>query len=295
VGTIVAGMTAFYMTRMLVVTFYGESRMTPEVESHVHENSRVMTTPLIILAVLAVIGGYVGIPANLQIGPLAALHDRVDIVRWLEPVTGGHGEAHGAVEAEHAALPGASAGSEEPRIVLASQELAVQEPAAQEQVAAEDHGDEVALEWALMLTSVAVAMTGIGVAWKLYSGGPQAATRLQERFPALYRLLFNKYWVDEFYDAAVVNRVKDIGNGLDLFDGAVIDGVVNGTAAATLQSAHASNEFDERVIDGAVDGVGNGLWAQSWIFRSLQTGRVQNYALIITLGVFVLVSAWLFL
>jgi NADH-quinone oxidoreductase subunit L len=282
VGTIVAGMTAFYMTRMLVVTFYGTSRMDPEVEAHVHENPKVMTTPLIALAILSVVGGYVGIPANLQIGPLAALHDRVDVIEWLAPVTGG---GHGEPAGEHAALVLDGAGA--PSNAM----MAAQEPVE----GAADHGSEAALEWALMLTSVAVALGGIGVAWKLYSGGPEAATRLAERFPGAYRLLFNKYWVDEAYDAAVVNRVKDVGDGLGLFDRAVIDGVVNGTAAATLQSATASDRFDDRVIDGAVNGVGDSLWSGSWVFRSLQTGFVQNYALIITVGVFVLVSAWLFL
>ena len=144
-----------------------------------------------------------------------------------------------------------------------------------------------------MLASVTVALSGIGLAWLIYGRRPQLAGELQQRFAGLYRTLWNKYWVDETYDALVVNRVKDMGTALGVFDDAIVDGVVNGTAAATLQGATASKEFDERVVDGAVNGVGNGLWSGSWFARALQTGFVQNYALVMALGVFVLVSAWL--
>ncbi len=291
VGTLVAGMTAFYMFRMLLVTFYGESRMDEHTESHVHENPPVMTYPLIVLAILSVIGGYVGIPANLQIGPLAAIHDRVDLIGWLEPVTGG---AHvgGGERAEQDAAHAAAAGPiqlpvagaiGEPEIIVVAQNEGQAE-------AAEDH---TALEWTLMLISTGVALAGIGLAWRLYGSSP--ATEPQKRFGSPYRVLWNKYWVDELYDALFVNRAKDLGTGLWLFDDGVVDGVVNGTANATLQTATASTEFDERVVDGTVNGVANSFWSGSWIFRALQTGFVQNYALIIAIGVFVVVSAYLFL
>jgi NADH-quinone oxidoreductase subunit L len=157
----------------------------------------------------------------------------------------------------------------------------------------EEHAeDHTTLEWALMLTSVGIAVAGIGLAWKMY-GGDVRSEPLRTRLGGLYGALWNKYWVDEAYDAMFVNRSKDLGTGLWAFDDAIVDGVVNGTANATLQSANASNEFDERVVDGAVDGVGYGLWSGSWLFRGLQTGFVQNYALIIAVGMFVLVSAWL--
>jgi NADH-quinone oxidoreductase subunit L len=65
VGVITAGMTAFYMFRLFFMVFLGKSRMDPHVESHAHESPKPMTIPLVILAVLSVIGGYVGIPASL--------------------------------------------------------------------------------------------------------------------------------------------------------------------------------------------------------------------------------------
>ncbi len=304
VGTLVAGMTAFYMTRMLIMVFYGDSRMDEHTESHVHENPPVMTAPLVVLAILSIVGGYVGIPANLQMGPLAALHERVDIVRWLEPVTGGHAPAqedHGEAEA-HAMLPpsdtlvGPAVGGEaaqvaaragaEPTFVLAAQEA--------DDAAAEHSDDHTALEWTLMLISTTVALAGIGLAYQIYGRGAPA-DEPAKRFGGLYSAMWNKYWVDELYEAVFVNRAKDLGKGLWVFDDAVLDGTVNGVAEATKQSATASNEFDGRVIDGTVNGVANSVWSSSWIFRALQTGMVQNYALVIAIGVFVLVSAYLFL
>jgi len=301
IGTLVAGMTAFYMTRMLLVTFYGDSRMDEHVEAHAHENSRVMTVPLVALAALSIVGGYVGIPANLQVGPLGALHDSIDIVRWLEPITGAHGEADhadGADAAEHATLvPGEARvlGTLDGDGAILAAGVMLTEPtaAATVLVAAEEGEDHTRLEWTLMLASVAVALTGIGLAYRTYGAG--VSEEPLARFSGIHRTLWNKYWVDELYDALFVNRTKDLGSGLWLFDDAVVDGTVNGVAESTKQAANASTEFDNRVVDGSVNGVGNTFWAGSWIFRALQTGYVQNYALVIALGLFVLISAYMFL
>lgn len=78
VGVITAGMTAFYMFRLVYMTFFGEGRMDQHTKEHLHESPKVMTIPLIALAVLSVIGGYVGIPAALGGGN--------HFEHWLEPV-----------------------------------------------------------------------------------------------------------------------------------------------------------------------------------------------------------------
>ncbi|GAB4371196.1 MAG: NADH-quinone oxidoreductase subunit L [Deltaproteobacteria bacterium] len=95
VGTLAAGITAFYMFRLVFLTFFGESRMEPEVEKHVHESPYSMTVPLMILAVLSVAGGWIGIPEAL------GGHNRFE--QWLAPVFshGAEGAAHGA--AHHSA------------------------------------------------------------------------------------------------------------------------------------------------------------------------------------------------
>jgi NADH-quinone oxidoreductase subunit L len=99
VGTVAAGITAFYMFRLVFLTFFGDSRMDPEVEAHVHESPYSMTVPLMILAVLAVAGGWVGIP------PVLGGHNYFE--GWLAPVFAhaaegaAHGEAHASAALEY--------------------------------------------------------------------------------------------------------------------------------------------------------------------------------------------------
>ncbi|MBI5418832.1 MAG: NADH-quinone oxidoreductase subunit L [Deltaproteobacteria bacterium] len=87
IGTLAAGVTAFYMFRLVFMTFYGESRMEPAVEKHVHESPWSMTVPLMLLAVFSVIGGWVGVPEVL------GGHNYFE--EWMAPVFG-HGAAHEA-------------------------------------------------------------------------------------------------------------------------------------------------------------------------------------------------------
>jgi len=277
VGTLVAGLTAFYMFRMYFVVFQGESRMDPHVEEHAHESPRAMAVPLMILAVLSIIGGYVGIPGVLRIGPLASLTERFNLIDWLSPALGG--------EQSHAAIATAR------DTLLASAQPAVGLLQEAEHAAEASHG----LELMLMLTSTVVALAGIGFAYFIYVKMPRRANDLYERFQGAYRVLWNKYWVDELYDALFVNRVKDAGDAFWVLDDALVDGAVNGVANSTRRGASASMAFDGMVVDGAVNTVGDELTRSSRLFRSWQTGEVQNYALIIALGIFVLISAYLFL
>ena len=94
IGLVTAGMTAFYMFRLMNMTFFGKSRVDHEVEHHIHESPSSMTVPLIILAVLSVIGGWVGIPHALGGGN--------QFERWLEPVTSRVGGAAEAAAEAHA-------------------------------------------------------------------------------------------------------------------------------------------------------------------------------------------------
>ena len=90
-----AGLTAVYMTRLVVLTFFGTSRMSPEVERHVHESPRTMTIPLVILAAGSLLVGFLGTPAFLGLGP-----NRFE--QWLEPVFASaepFGAAHGPAAA----------------------------------------------------------------------------------------------------------------------------------------------------------------------------------------------------
>jgi NADH-quinone oxidoreductase subunit L len=104
VGTAAAGITAFYMFRLVFLTFFGDSRMDPDVERHVHESPYSMTVPLMLLAVLSVAGGWIGIPE--------ALGGHNYFEAWLAPVFGhgtegaAHGGGHHSLALEYLLMAG---------------------------------------------------------------------------------------------------------------------------------------------------------------------------------------------
>jgi NADH-quinone oxidoreductase subunit L len=106
--------------------------------------------------------------------------------------------------------------------------------------------------------------------------------------------LSNKYYVDELYNATVISGTFASGRGLWSVDRNVVDGVVNGSSKLTLVSSWFSGLTDRTVVDGAVNLVGWTMQESSYWFRRLQTGLVQNYALLMLFGVFAFVSIYLF-
>jgi NADH-quinone oxidoreductase subunit L len=186
VGILTALLTAIYSFRIVFLPFWGEyrggevgkkrSKAKHGAEQggvHVHESPRVMTTPLMILAVLALLGGLLGLP-------------RLSLIEgWLEPVF-------------HAA--------------------------------AKPHG---ALEFVFLLISAAVALAGIYLAYRAYVADPEWPARLRERFALLHQLVSHKYYVDEIYTAVIVNPLRDLAGWFaNVGDGRIIEGLVNGLAAA---------------------------------------------------------------
>jgi len=221
-----AGITAFYMFRAVYLTFFGKRRYTDEAAHHLHESPAVMTVPLMILAAGSVLAGIVGIPAVL--GGSNWFH------RYLQPAIGptvhaGEAGSH-AVEAVHGA----------------------------------GHGS-TGLELALMVLSVAVGVAGILLARHLYLKNPAVPGRIAERFEGLYRLVYNKYFVDEAYEASVVRPGYRLSNTVlfRVIDVAIIDGIVNGVGVFA------------RLVGSAV--------------RLVQTGVVRTYALIFLLGIIYLI------
>ena len=159
--------------------------------------------------------------------------------------------------------------------------------------AAADAHLSVAGELGLMLLSVLVAAAGIAVARHVYVASPALATAAADRAAAVYRLLRNKYYVDELYDATVIRGTSAAAGGLWVFDRRIIDGAVNGSGWSTQLAAWFSHMVDKHVVDGAVNGVGGLASRGSYAFRRLQTGLVQNYALMMIAGVFVLLTVYL--
>ncbi len=243
VGLAAAGLTAYYMFRLIFMTFYGEPRMDEHKAEHVHESPRTMTWPLIVLAAGSVVAGFIGLPPWL--GPNLFEH-------FLEPAlaTAYHGESHG----HHSA----------------------------------------ALEVGLALLSVLVAAAGALLAYLFFVRGWDGMAALRQRLAPLRRLIANKYYVDEAYDALVVERTKDSGDALSWFDAKVVDGAVNGSALATRITAWISGQADIHVVDRIVNLVGETVNFFSAAFRKLQTGLMQSYALYFVIGLVFAVTVYIF-
>jgi len=140
----------------------------------------------------------------------------------------------------------------------------------------------------LMMIATGIALLGWGLAHYFYSVNLSLPDRLAEKFQAAYRILLNKYYVDELYDLVWVEPTKTLGHLLDWFDRNVIDGLVRAVAHLADVVAAASTWMEKYVIYGGLNviGYGNHLAARQW--RQLQSGMVHHYAAIIVAGLFLL-------
>ena len=226
-------LTAFYMTRLMVLTFHGENRTGDEERKHLHEVGPVMWMPLAVLAVLSIFGGWINVPEEIRhsfLGGMGALPMSEWLHHWLEPVTGHATE----IQVEHM--------GEKPHY-------------------APFGGGEVL--WAVISTALAalVVLAATQVVGRR-SADPRPAT-------GFTRVLYNKYYVDELYDRVIVRPVLSASRFLwRVVDALVIDGFVN-----------------------AVGQVGKGI---GWFTTLLQNGRVNTYAMFITVGVLLILGAWAF-
>src|SRR5208282_3991278 len=86
------------------------------------------------------------------------------------------------------------------------------------------------MEIGMAALSVAIALSGIFLAYTMYCKKSAVPERISKQFNGLYTTLVHKYYIDELYDALFVNRAKDAGRSLWRFDSKVVDGAVNDTA-----------------------------------------------------------------
>lgn len=223
-----------------------------------HESPWVMTVPLIVLAILSAFGGLVGVPYALSGGAIDNYFEHT-----LEPVIA-HPAESGAVASGHA-----EGEAEKPRLLSkeppphdGASPLSVGEGAQHEPAAERAHSpEEVNQERLFSGISVLIALAGIGFGWFAFRNRP-----LRE----MPQLLENKYYVDEAYNAALINPIK-VGSreGLwKLFDVGVIDGIVNGLGRAITEIGRA--------------------------VRYLQMGFVRSYAAVILLGALVIIGYFTF-
>jgi NADH-quinone oxidoreductase subunit L len=264
IGFITALLTAFYMFRLMLLTFHGHARMSPEVEHHIHESPRSMTMPLVILGFFSIFAGWLGAPHSL------GGSDRFEA--FLHPVFAK--EAH----------------------VLRTEGKPGQLAAARKE---EEHTSPV--EYALMFLSVGAAVVGWGMAWQAYRHADKGYVEpIAAKTPQLYNLLYNKYFVDEGYDYVFTGRRKagnlrlgamGLGEASSWFDSRVIDGTVNGAGWITRLTATLSTWWDKWIIDGVgVNGPATLARLLSYPVKLLQWGLVQWYALVMVVGLVYFVS-----
>ncbi len=230
VGFVVAGMTAFYMFRLMGLTFWGTFRGPKAIWDKIHESSPVMTIPLIVLAIPTLfLGAYLGLPLGAS-----------RIAEWLEPVF---------AEGLH---------------VLHTE--------------AEPSYELFGLDGVLILASVTIAAVGMVIGWRLFGVGigpirmpsrPERVRELSARVPFLYRASLNKWWFDDLNHVLFIVIGGRIAAAFWWFDREVVDGTVNAVGASTVDA-------------------GRGL-------RQVQTGRIQNYALGIAIGLIVMAGSYLLL
>ncbi len=284
-AVLTAFMTAFYMFRLVALTFLGAYRgpAFPGTHDHAtdagavahghsawhgpHESPRAMTLPLQVLAAGAILAGFVGVPAALG---------------------GGNAIEHFLAPSFTVAGIPAPAGTSP--VAAATSDAATDAHAEPGAETAASSG----VELGLMLFSVLVAAAGIGLAWRLYVTDPPASERLATRFAGAHRLLSRKYYVDEIYGSTFIAGTMGTGRALWTFDRRVVDGFVNGSSWMTMFGSWLSGLTDRAVVDGLVNGIGNRLQRASYTMRRLQTGLVQNYAMLMLFGVFAFVSLYLF-
>ena len=152
------------------------------------------------------------------------------------------------------------------------------------------------LEFGLIALSLAAAGLGLAIAWRFYLMDPgyTRANDLARRFPLVYKLLLNKYWVDELYAATVIRGTVKLADLLWEFDSRVVDGAVNGIRHLTVGWSWLSGIFDLQIVDGLVNLVGTSYDAASRQFRRLQVGFAQGYAMVMVFGAALLLSIFFF-
>jgi NADH-quinone oxidoreductase subunit L len=287
-GFAAAMLTAFYMFRLVFLTFHGEHKGREGELAHAHESPLNMTGPLLVLSVLSVFFFYSPNPTNAGAGWFYRL-----IPRQEQPI-----------------LVAQVAPAQQAETWLASRELAA---AAADSVAAsaESHrsyetyrtyrtyGDPTAesehdahiehlAHNRAMLLSVLIVAFSITMAWLTYLKRRISADRVAAALPGTHRFLFNKWFFDELYHATVVALTLAVARLCAWFDRRVIDGIVDGSAHVTTWKSRLVGRFDNGVVDGAVNGVGWLARVSGAGLRLVQGGDIQGYLVKALVGVLLL-------
>jgi len=228
-----AFVTAFYMTRTVWLTFFG----TYKGEAHPHESPKIMTYPLVGLAIGAAFFGLINMPG---------------ITEVFTDLVGGRAFA-GFHDLEH-------------------------------------HAD--GLNLVLAFVGTLAAGLGIYLGWRIW--GPDRATQAERdtfRVNGLYPVLENKYYIDDFYMDGVIRPIRGpMARAVNWFNGHVLDFIVNGAGLLAKAVGRLVYWFDQRGLDAAINASGAATGAGGGALRLLQTGKVQQYAILIFAATVILVA-----
>ncbi|MFC1556110.1 NADH-quinone oxidoreductase subunit L [candidate division KSB1 bacterium] len=248
-GFAAAGLTAFYMFRLVFKTFFGEFQV-PKAWDFVHENKWTITAPLAILATLSFFLFYSPNPTSPSEG-------------WFY---------HQVQKPYQAAVEGVRA-EDSHDIATESYE----EQSGEHAESADEHGGHDPTHTYALMMSLLIAFGGIIVSTKTYYFKSVSAEKWGDMYPKIYRGMLNKWYIDEFIDATFIKFTFFIAWLCRLFDTYVVDGIVNGVGKITIVIGWFIGLFDLRIIDGLVNGIANVTQVFGWFARQLQTGRIQNY------------------
>ena len=264
-AALAAVITAFYMFRLIFMTFTGEPR-NQEMYDGAHESPLKMAIPLIILAVLSFpivnkwsFEKYVKQPEQPHIhAPKHAMHNSD---QGLLHAQLGLSDAHAAGEDTHS------------------------DDAAAHHNPDHDKAHNIVVPLSFVIVIIGIGLSALFYYWKKFSAEAFAA-----RLRPIYTLFWNKYYFDEFYDGVLVALTVAGSKVLGLFDLRFIDGIVNGVGVAVQAGcARVAGWFDNTFVDGLVNLVARVTWSVGGRIRRVQTGMIQNYLLAVLGGVVLLI------
>ncbi len=259
IGFTVAAMTAFYMFRLVILTFHGEARDHHKYD-HAHESPWVMVGPLVLLATLSIFIWYTPNPISSDAG-------------WF---------MQDWVKTPHTVVP------ENTRFEFMKSDLP----------GVESHGEVIhsnlyteTMHWAhypAMALSIIVAGLGILFAFIIYQWKKISSDKMAEKAKPLYNFSLNKWYLDEAYDATAISGTLSFAKILSWFDNKIVDGAVNGSAWLGRFISNISGLFDTFVIDGFVNFTAFLSGFVGFTLRKLQTGKVQTYLVFVVFAVILL-------
>jgi len=295
-GFVAAGLTSFYMWRLIFMTFFGHTRADHHTYDHCHEQPKNTVLPILTLAVASLVVGFLNVPH--------VLGGHSAFTKFLSPVVhdiegGGHGTGasvaheksnpHGAsvdngnphgVNVDSNNPHGASVDSAHGASVVQGQHKEItghNNDHVQNQAQGGGH-DQTALEWTLMIASVLWTLLTAFLAYFFYIRSPQSREKfMQSSFcQGVFRILNNKYFVDEIYEGAILGPTRKLSRFMSQVDKWVVDGAVNLSAMITRMVSWLAGQFDRWIVDGIANLLAILSQSSGQVLSLFQAPRIQT-------------------